>query len=201
MLLIVAWLRKGKVCLIDLDPQRSAEKWWQLRAAKAAKNEPVIQWGMAGNLKEMLAAAEQKGVALSLVDTAGAIDRTLARAAAEANLVIIPTRTSQLDVQSLADTLGYLEDTKALGKAVIVINATRANEDAAAVRALAERYRVPVASIVLRDRAQYSKALDEGRGITEKSARSEAARDIQELFDWLEAHDASFATAPARETV
>lgn len=200
LLLIIAWLRLGKVCLIDLDPQRSAGKWWELRVDKTDETLPVIEAGMAGRLKEMLETAEQKGVELAFVDTAGSIDRALARAAAEANLIIIPTRTSVLDVQSLEDTLGYLDDVKAIDKAVIIINAAKANDEATDVRALAARYRVPVASVTLRDRAQYAQALDQGRGITEKSARSMAAREIDELFTWLQQHDAKFAKAARRVT-
>lgn len=199
-LLIIAWLRLGKVCLVDLDPQRSAEKWWGLRADKTDNTLPVIEWGMAGRLKEMLGAAEEKGVELALVDTAGSIDRALARAAAEANLIIIPTRTSVLDLQSLEDTLGYLEDMKALDKAVIVVNAARGKTDANGVMALAGRYRVPVASVTLHDRVQYAQALDQGRGITEKSARSIAGREIEELFAWLQRHDSRIAKAARKVT-
>ena len=68
------------------------------------------------------------------------------------------------------------------------------------VTALAERYRVPVASVTLRDRAQYAQALDQGRGITEKSVRSIAAREIDDLFAWLQRHDARVAKATRKVT-
>ncbi|MBS0241533.1 MAG: ParA family protein [Proteobacteria bacterium] len=190
LLLIIAWTRLKRVCLLDLDPQRSAEKWWGLRADKTDNTLPVIHWGMAGKLRDMLETAEKQRVKLAFVDTAGSIDRPLARAAAEAHLIIIPTRTSMLDVQSLEDTLGYLEDVKAIDKAVIVINQMKPSDDPHAVNAVAKRFKVPVAAVLLRDRAQYAQAIDEGQGITKKSMRSLAAREIEKLFDWLLERDA-----------
>ncbi len=197
MLLIVAWMRLGKVCLIDLDPQRSAENWWNHRSKKTDETEPVIDAGVASRLKEMLAAAEHKGVALSLVDTPGSLDRTMTRAAAEAHLIIVPTRTSEIDLQSLDDTLSFLQDIRADKKAVVVVNCLRANESIAGVEAVAARFGVPVAAISLRDRVAFSKALDEGRGISEKAARSAAGKEIEALFKWLQQREAAIIAAAA----
>lgn len=197
MLLIVAWMRLGKVCLIDLDPQRSAENWWNLRAKKTDATEPVIDSGVASRLKEMLVAAEHKGVALSLVDTPGTLDRTMTRAAAEAHLIIVPTRTSEIDLQSLGETLSFLQDIQAAKKAVVVVNCLRANESIAGVEAVAARFNVPVAAVSLRDRVAFSKALDEGRGISEKAATSPAGKEIEALFKWLQQREAAIISNSA----
>lgn len=195
MLLIVAWKRLGKVCLIDLDPQRSAEKWWNMRSKKTDETEPVIDIGIPSRLKEMLAAAEHEGVKLSLVDTPGSLDRTMTRAAAEAHLIIVPTRTSEIDLQSLDDTLSFLQDIKASEKAVVVVNCLRARESIVGVEAVAGRFNVPVASVLMRDRVAFSRALDEGRGISEKSANSSAGKEIEALFKWLQQREAAVIAA------
>lgn len=193
MLLVLAWLRRRKVCLIDLDPQRSASNWLKLREVKAEETEPVIVSGTAPQLKEMLAVAGQKGAELCLVDTPGVLDREVMRAAAEAHLIILPTRTSEVDLQPLAQTLEFLDDMKALAKTVVVVNCLRARERAEGVHAIAERFGVPVAEVSLRDRADFSKALDEGVGISEKAAKSAAAKELEALFKWLEGQDAKAA--------
>ncbi|MDX2156458.1 MAG: ParA family protein [Hyphomicrobiaceae bacterium] len=197
-LLVAAWLREREVCLIDLDPQGSAEQWADVREAKTRSGEPVVEHGMVDRLKDMLKAAEAKGVDLALVDTPGAVDRTMIYAAHAADLIIIPTRTSQLDLHSLEVTLETLEKMHALAKVVVVVNAVRANDKAVAVRELVEkRFAVPLVSVALRDRPEFSRSLDVGKGITEKSPKSAAARELEDLFDWLSKRDSRF-TDPAR---
>lgn len=193
-LLIIAWLRGLVVTLIDLDPQRSAEKWSALREARTNDEEPVVVHAVADELSELLDEARARNVDLVLIDTPAAIDKTMIYAAAAADLIVVPTRTAQVDVDALDDTLTTLRKIHALAKAVVVINAPRAKEkkdkkdkDEASVREIVEkRFAVPIASVVIADMPEVSRSLDVGKGISEKSPRSAAAKDMMALFDWID---------------
>lgn len=196
-LLISAWLKKKQrrdsVSLIDLDPQRSAEKWSALRVDRIDKEVPVVVDAVVDELRSMLQEARTRGVDILLVDTPAVIDKTMIYAAAAADIILVPTRTSQVDLDALEETLQTLENMRALEKAVVVINAPRSAEkkpktasDEPAVRALVEgRFRCPLAPVVIGDLAELSRALDSGRGIGEVAPRSAAAQSVDKLLEWL----------------
>lgn len=193
-LLITAWRKGRAVSLIDLDPQRSAEKFADHREAKTAKDEPVIVHAVVDELSRVLDVARARGVDLVMIDTPAAIDKTMIYAAAAADLIVIPTRTSQMDIDALEETLTTLRNMHALAKAVVIVNAPRERDkkdkkgkDETAVRDLVERrFAVPLATVVIADQAELSRALDLGKGIAEKAPRSATARAVEELFDWLD---------------
>ena len=98
--------------VIDLDPQKSAEKWGALRGRKTKTDDPIIVHGLPSQLDSMLDKARETGHELVLIDTPPAIDRTTILVAAKADLIIVPTRTSILDLQALDDTLTILKATQ-----------------------------------------------------------------------------------------
>ncbi len=190
-LMITARAKGRKTTLIDLDPQRSAEKWADLREIRAKKDEPVIVHALVDELNDILDEARERKLDLVMIDTPAAIDKTMIYAAAAADVIVVPTRTSQLDLDALEETLTTLRNMHALTKAVVVVNAPRTDDkkggDIAAVRALAENgFNVPVAGVVLADSGEISRALDAGKGIAEKSRSSAAAKAFATLFDWID---------------
>lgn len=193
-LLITAWLKGAKVSLVDLDPQRSAEKWYAHREARTRKDAPVIVHALVDELSSVLEEARRKKVDLVMIDTPAAIDKTMIYSAAAADLIVVPTRTAQIDIDALEETLQTLKNMHALAKVVVVMNAPRAKDkkgkgggDEVAVRDLAEkRFGVPVASVVIDDLADLSRSLDAGKGIAEQAPKSAAAKDIAALFKYLE---------------
>jgi chromosome partitioning protein len=98
--------------VIDLDPQKSAEKWGILRERKTKTDDPIIVHGLPSQLDTMLDKARETGHELVLIDTPPTIDRTTILVAAKGDLIIVPTRTSVLDLQALDDTLTILKATR-----------------------------------------------------------------------------------------
>lgn len=175
------------VSIIDLDPQRSAEQWSELRGDKTRNEEPAIVHGTAQGLDGMLAAARKTRSDLVVIDTPPAIERSMIYAAAASDIVVVPTRCSVLDCFALKDTLDYLVKVGAQHKTAVVINAP--GKDAAgraAVGVIARECGVRLISAVLEEHADLSKSLGQGLGITEgKSKKSKGVVAIKQIYGEL----------------
>src|SRR5262245_61974902 len=104
-LAIAAAARKRTTLVIDLDPQASAERWSVLREAA----EPMIVAGLPERLTGMLDAARDNGADLVLIDTPPQTDRIALAAAKAADIVLIPTRGTVLDLPAIGDTVNLLK--------------------------------------------------------------------------------------------
>jgi chromosome partitioning protein len=194
--LAVAGMRdRLEVCIIDLDPQRSAEQWSELRESLLDTEEPTVVHGTPTSLDGMLAAARETQTDLVLVDTPPAVDKSMIYAAAAADLVVVPTRTGVLDEFALRETLDYLKRIGALGKAVIVLNAPGSERKGrAAIAAIAgKEFGVPVLATMLEDQPDLAASLREGKGVTESAPRRKAARSVVEIYGELAAFDRKLA--------
>lgn len=182
------------VAVVDTDPQRSADKWAGLRAARNGDNEPVIVAGKPEALKDMAASARDNGTDLLLIDTPGVIDRTLAFVAANSDLIIVPTRSSSLDRDSLEDTLVYLGVIHALPKTVVVLNAfTASKTDRKGIEEVLERHGVARLKREIEHNPSYATLLGQGAGATEARRPGKPAQTVREVYRQLREHDARLA--------
>ena len=100
--LAVCAARQGKaVALFDIDPQASAAKWSDRRAAEGP---PVVRAG-AAQLPHLVQQARQQGADIILIDTAGHADASSLHALQLADLVLIPCRPSAADLDAIEDTI------------------------------------------------------------------------------------------------
>jgi chromosome partitioning protein len=85
------------VALIDLDPQQSLARWWELRGAgRVPELLPGVDVASVG-----VEAARVKGCQWVFIDTPPAFLSTIEAAIAVAGLVLIPVRASALDVEAV----------------------------------------------------------------------------------------------------
>ena len=181
--------------MIDLDPQKSAEKWAVLRGRKTKTDDPIIVHGLPSQLDTMLDKARETGHELVLIDTPPTIDRTTILVAAKADLIIVPTRTSILDLQALDDTLTILKATQGVNRIVVVINA--AGPDAKARDAIKKLVRkehgIPLLGAALEEHLEFRTSLGSGRGVTEAAAQSPAGKELKKLYGALSRWDEQLA--------
>jgi len=181
--------------VIDLDPQKSAEKWAALRLRKTKTDDPIIVHGLPSQLDSMLDKALETGHELVLIDTPPVIDRTTILVAARANLLIVPTRTSILDEQALDETLTVLKATQGANRIVVVINAagpdTKARE--ATKKLVRKKHQVPLVAVALEEHLEFRTSLGAGKGITEAAAQSPAGKELKRLYGALNRWDQQFA--------
>jgi chromosome partitioning protein len=191
-LAIAAMTKNLIVSIIDLDPQRSAEQWSNLRKSLLdpdAPHEPVIVPGIPSELGDMLedAAGDNAQSDLTLIDTPPAVDKTMISAASAADLVIVPTRTGILDRFAVDDTLNYLNMMGALGKTVVIINAAPNDKDEIQELKdfLVNKYNVRILKTAIEMNTDYSKSLGDGEGVAKTMSRKKSGKAMRALYEEL----------------
>ena len=196
--LAIAAAKDRKVLVIDLDPQQSAERWHAIRQrATGSKDDPSIAAGPYQKLPDMLRTARKLGAELVLIDTPPKLDKAIMPSLAAATMVLVPLKSSILDLQALEDCADVINLAKARSKAVVILNAVPAgrSRDAVVKESLryASRLKLEVAPERLSELPAFSQGLKSGRGVTETEKNGTAAKEITALYQALWARDSEDA--------
>lgn len=165
----------GPVAVIDADPQASLARWWNLRQAET----PAFVQTTIKGLPAQLKALEEAGYNLVVIDTPGADVSHTRPILRQADLVLIPSRPSPIDLGTLSVTVEMVEAEKK--PLMFVLNAVTARTriSAQAVMALSEHG--PVAAI-LHQRTDYAASMTDGRVAGELDPSSRSAEEIAQLW-------------------
>jgi chromosome partitioning protein len=198
--LAIAAAKELKVLVIDLDPQESAERWHDIRQdATGNKDDPSIAAGPHQKLQDMLKAARKLGAELVLIDTPPKLEKNIAPALTAASLVLVPLKTSILDLQALEDCAEGINAVKARAKALVVLNAvpTGPGREVAIKDCMrfARRFRLEVVPERLSDLPSFAQGLKTGRGVTEIERNGTAAKEITALYRALLVRDGAHVGA------
>lgn len=169
----------GPVVLIDTDEQGSLADWWNARA----EHNPLFVSATPENLGEALAALEKSGAKLVIIDTPPQATQTIRSVISHADLVLIPTRPSPLDLRAVGKTVALAD---AEGKRMVfAINgaANRAKITGQAAVALSQHG--TVAPVTVYQRTVYAGAMVDGRTPGELDGGSEAAAEVQGLWKYV----------------
>ena len=196
--LAIAAAKEHKVLVIDLDPQQSAERWHAIRQrTTGSKDDPSIAAGPHQKLPDMLKTARKLGADLVLIDTPPKLDKAIAPSLSAATLVLVPLKSSILDLQALEDCADVVNLARARSKTVVVLNAVPAGRTRDAVVKESTRYasraKLEVAPELLSELPAYSQGLKSGRGVTETEKNGTAAKEITALYQALWARDSEGA--------
>lgn len=165
---------KKKTVLIDLDPQASASGW----ADRRKEETPVVISIHAKRLSTELDRIARHEGEIVVLDTAPHSDPIALEAMRYADLVIIPTRPSILDIEAIVSTL---ELSKIVNKeALVVLNACPARgpdatDAAKAISALG----VEVCCDQLTQRTIFARSLLQGKTAMEADPKSKAAVELR----------------------
>ena len=107
------------VAVIDLDPQATASKWKDRRT----EDNPAVVSAQASRLKPALEAARGAGVEFAIIDSAGRSDDSAMAAARAADLILVPTRTSIVELETLPQVSDLLRIAGNIGRSFVVLNA------------------------------------------------------------------------------
>lgn len=169
--------KRQRVALIDTDPQGSLTAW---HAARDDDRPVLVQ----GALEPALRWCRDNRIDLVLVDTAPHAATDAHRAAAAADLVIIPCRTGIFDLRAIGDTVDIAA--AAGTPAVIVLNAVRPRGNITeGAREALKAYGLPICPVTLGNRVVLADALIDGRAVQELDPRGTAADEISGLWNWL----------------
>ena len=148
-----------------------------------ALSAPAVVPAQAPRLARTLAAAAGEGVALAVVDTAPRAEQGAVAAARVADLVLVPSRPTVYDVETVAGTRDLVAAVAPRTPVLCVLNAVppRGLREGQA-RALLADFGVAVAAPRLGQRAAVDYAAAAGQSAAEHDPRGRAAEEIAALW-------------------
>ena len=170
-----------RTALVDLDPQATARKWGDKRAAHTS--EPEVIGDHAERLPQLVEAARGNGADLLVIDTAPNADRASLAAARVADLILIPCRPAAFDLEAIEAT----RDLATIAKKpawVVLSSAPPRSAVVEEARAGLESQGAKVAPQVVHQRVAYSYAVIDGRSASEYEPEGKAAEEVAALFTW-----------------
>ncbi|MBS0332964.1 MAG: ParA family protein [Proteobacteria bacterium] len=185
-LALAAHLRGRRVLLADTDAQRSASQVLRGRAAGG----PELVETTGPKLFALQLAAVRSDTQLMIVDTPAVVEEEISHAIVAADLCLLVIRPTFLDI---AASLQTAEIVRRLRKpALVVLNqapSPRGGVEAPSVKRAQEALkllRLPVTPTILRARMNYQAALESGRSAEELDPEAEAAREVGDLWGFVE---------------
>jgi chromosome partitioning protein len=169
----------GPIALLDTDPQGSLAAWWNVRAA----NTPIFVRGELANLKNQLDQLAAAGIGLVLIDTPPAITENITAVVRQADLVLIPTRPSPHDLRAVGATVDLVEGT---GKPMVfIVNGATTRAKITGDAAIALSQHGTVAPVTVHHRIDFAVSMIDGRTVGELDAKSNSAREIADLWNYV----------------
>lgn len=172
--------RDGPVAVLDTDPQGSLTVWWNLRKA-----EDIVLVSPDAGIPAAVEECRRMKFSVLVIDTPPAINDTIARVLAVADLAVIPITPSPLDVQAAGRTVDLVEEA---GRPFVFVlnnanNRARITTDTAT--ALSEHG--AVCRSVIHHRTDFRSCMIDGRGVSELDAKSKSAAEIAALWTFIKA--------------
>ena len=207
--LAVAAVQAGeRVIALDLDPQASLTRWGKRREAANTPNKVMIE-PLEGErlprLRDIIEGLAGVGFTIAIFDTPGADSAATRFVTEAADICLLPTRPTCLDVDATAATFRAVFLAKR--KAAFVLNQCpsnyRSSRTSEAARGLT-RLGV-LAEPMLYARMDFQDAVAAGLGVTEYARTGRAAQEVGALWNWVRAQfdstrsETSVAGQPRRQ--
>jgi len=172
------------VAVIDLDPQATASRW------KDRRNEenPAVVSAQASRLAPALKAAESNGADF-VIDSAGRSDDSALAAARAADLVLVPTRTSIVELETLPAVIDLLRIAGVVRRSFIVLNGVHPSVGPAGIKEsrllITRLYMLPHCPAYLCQRGAYVEAMMFGTTPQERDPEGKAGHELRKLFQFV----------------
>jgi chromosome partitioning protein len=172
---------KGRVLLIDADPQQSAMKWSAVRSGAVAFS--VVGMAKATLHKEIASlSADYEHVVIDGPPRVTELARSIILAA---DVVVIPVQPSPFDVWAAAETVELIKEARIYKeslKAVIAINRKIVNTAIGRdVREALASLEVPILNTDISQRVGFAEAVASGQTVLDTDPDGTAAREVISL--------------------
>ena len=180
----VAAVQQGRnVALLDTDPQQSAARWGDRRAAPV----PVVLTVPPSRLAAELQRCAAAGTDLAIIDTpprAGS-DNAAQAVARMADVVLLPCRPSVLDVEAVADTAARVRAVTAAPVVAVLTACAPRGQDADQVAAALAGVAVPVCPARIGQRIVLARSLLAGQVAQEAEPGGRAAQEVAAVHAFM----------------
>ena len=176
----VAAEKKGhRALILDLDPQATAEAWYQDRE----EDKPALAVLKASDLEMAITGAKSKGFRYIFIDTPGRDEPATATAIKHSDFCLIPCRPSPGDMKATPPTMATIKRLQKPGAFVLTqtpVRGFRIREAQAGLSVLGMVAPEPIVS-----RSVYQDAQGRGLGVAEYEPDGKAADEIARLWSWV----------------
>ena len=170
---------RGRVAMLDLDPQGSLTKWWQRREADDLQL--VTGLTRADQIAKAVDTLREQGFDWLIIDTPGARDKATRIALHSADLVLVPVHPSQDDLDAVGPTVAEIKEAGA--EFIFVLSrTTRARIVDEVGRLLAAHGRV--APALIGARVAHGEAATRGLTAAE-TGNAAASEEVRALVDYV----------------
>lgn len=182
--LAAAFAAEGRATLIlDLDPQASATEWKDHRAAEF----PAVLSIQPSRLTKVMEEARSIGTEVLVIDTAPHSESTALEAARAADLILVPSQPTIMDLRALAKTADLLKLVNKPAFAVLNNVPHQGTIASEAGQLIVEEFGIAVAPIRFGDRVAYSRCMIEGQAAQEFEPQGKAAAEVAQAHKWISA--------------
>lgn len=178
--LAVAAVQDGKaVLLVDLDPQATACKWADRRAAE----QPLVIDAQPARLQNAFSRFEDS-FDFAIIDTGARLEESAKYAAELSDLVLVPCKPSITDLESIENTFGLI-----IGRAkrtpIIILNQVPPQEHrrVETVAALSQ-HQTTICPYAVGQRVAFEYAARVGQSVIEYEPDGKAAEEIRSVYKY-----------------
>ena len=169
-----------RALILDMDPQGSAEAWYQDREADT----PRLARVTSSELDLAIKKAKTAGFQVVMIDTPGRDDPATAAAIRVSDICVVPCRPTPSDMKATPPTAATIKRLNKAAAFVLTQTPVRGFRIAEARAGLGMLGMV--APVLIVSRNTHQDAYGAGLGVTEFEPAGKAASEIRELWVWLE---------------
>lgn len=176
-LAIEAVKKNLRVILIDMDPQKTLETWWQ----KREEENPYLIDTNSEDLINVVEKLRSQAFDLCIIDTPGDASQNAVAGIKVADLVLIPSKPTAPDLSAIGRTISMVEDSQKKFVFVLTQGIIRAKATLQAASVLSQFG--AVAPSVVSNRTSYASAM--GQGISAVSIDKNAEDEVSQFWDFV----------------
>ena len=177
--LAVAASRAGyKTILIDLDPQKTLEGWWD----KREEEEPYLTDASSNDIDNKIKELSDKDFELCIIDTPGDASIKSMSAIEQSDMVLVPSKATAPDLSAIGRTIAMLKENKKKFIFLVTQGVPTSKNPLKAMSILSEFG--PVAPSVMSNRTSYANAM--GMGGSAPEIDKNAAGEMEIIWSFVE---------------